>query len=398
MANVYSNAVITLAPLSAISAANGFLHERKQDLPHPEIVLQHWHGKNDTPTLSTSSGIYVRPYPLTWEIPEKPLNERAWCLQESLLSKRMLYFTFEQMLWECSTLRVTEAGHVEDSVYPSNGIAGDSERYNWRHGLVRPPRNDLPDDGSAQPQIDNRTFHSQWRNIVVQYQQRSITYEKDRLPALSGIAKIIKRQRNDRYFAGIWEGDIHHGLTWARDHTYKPSLATPQAIPTSARPPSWTWTSQPHAIIWPGDEYYMLSKPKSLCVVDKIETYLATSDPYGQVTGGTISLQGFFKTRRLSCSEGESYGIPYIRIYFDDERKVPENDDTEYDCFLVSVQIEEESNEHALALILENCSEENVYKRIGLVLFTRFWIAGRGAFNNEDPIKGWDPDYKVTIV
>jgi hypothetical protein len=50
--------------------------------------------------------------------------------------------------------------------------------------------------------------------------QRKLTFEKDRLIAISGIAKYVVQQGklNDEYYAGIFKSMLPHALLWKLPH------------------------------------------------------------------------------------------------------------------------------------------------------------------------------------
>jgi hypothetical protein len=59
-----------------------------------------------------------------------------------------------------------------------------------------------------------------WYALVNEYSRRKITFETDRLLAVSGLAKEFSEisktrfDQNPTYHAGIWEGDFCRGLVW----------------------------------------------------------------------------------------------------------------------------------------------------------------------------------------
>jgi len=67
------------------------------------------------------------------------------------------------------------------------------------------------------------------------YSERSLTFEGDRLPALSGIAHFLADRHGQEYYAGIFSGSIAKGLLWA---PWK-ELARPTKANYTA--PSWSW-------------------------------------------------------------------------------------------------------------------------------------------------------------
>jgi hypothetical protein len=60
---------------------------------------------------------------------------------------------------------------------------------------------------------DRATALRFWDTILHDYSNRALTYESDRLPALSGIASKVQQLLNSKYMAGIWECDLQ-GLLW----------------------------------------------------------------------------------------------------------------------------------------------------------------------------------------
>jgi hypothetical protein len=53
-----------------------------------------------------------------------------------------------------------------------------------------------------------------WSSVIEQYSRLKLTYESDRLSALSGLAKLSENFRPGRYIAGMWEKDIQYQLLW----------------------------------------------------------------------------------------------------------------------------------------------------------------------------------------
>jgi hypothetical protein len=84
-----------------------------------------------------------------------------------------------------------------------------------------------------------------WQKIVTIYSQHDLTYESDRLPALSGIAGQNRIQ--DQYLAGIWASEMPHGLFWTSE-----LFSEVARRPADYRAPSWAWSSMLGPIyFWP---------------------------------------------------------------------------------------------------------------------------------------------------
>jgi len=87
---------------------------------------------------------------------------------------------------------------------------------------------------------------NEWPEIVQQYSECKLTYSKDKLIALSGIARLLQSETQDMYLAGMWRKNLERQFCWSRvdapaHHQIKPKLE-------SHRAPSWSWASVDGAI------------------------------------------------------------------------------------------------------------------------------------------------------
>jgi hypothetical protein len=54
-----------------------------------------------------------------------------------------------------------------------------------------------------------------WNGILREYCSLDMTFHKDKLPALSGVAKLMQSLRKKEvYLAGPWKDLLHQGLCW----------------------------------------------------------------------------------------------------------------------------------------------------------------------------------------
>jgi hypothetical protein len=54
-----------------------------------------------------------------------------------------------------------------------------------------------------------------WYTIIrAEYSGRKLSFESDRLPALSDLASVVASEGNGIYCAGIWWEDVAWGLCW----------------------------------------------------------------------------------------------------------------------------------------------------------------------------------------
>jgi hypothetical protein len=72
-------------------------------------------------------------------------------------------------------------------------------------------------------------------SLVIACTRRQITYQKDRLPSLSGIAKKLQQCGFGEYLGGLWRYDLLVQLLWTIDDIHVSRRAP------KPRAPSWSW-------------------------------------------------------------------------------------------------------------------------------------------------------------
>lgn len=140
------------------------------------------------------------------------LHTRGWCLQERLLSPRIVHFAHPQMYWECRLRFLSEDG---------DAMVGNGK---WR--LVR-------------GDIAFASVMSSWRVFVADFSKSEFTNTSDKLPALAGLAHTVQRCIGDdcAYLAGIWEKDLPSALLWVRGSGKEVRRSV------GWRAPSWSWAA-----------------------------------------------------------------------------------------------------------------------------------------------------------
>jgi len=147
--------------------------------------------------------------------------------------------------------------------------------------------NNTSGNDTADEEVVFIEFGQLWGSIVADYTALSLSYPTDMLPALSGIASVIgSSYRPGRYFAGIWERDMHYQLAWS------PNLDDDEAEcfrPLQERymAPSFSWASRIGPVSFPWECHIV-----SVCKIVEAGTNLNGVDTYGKVTGGCIRLEG----------------------------------------------------------------------------------------------------------
>jgi Heterokaryon incompatibility protein (HET) len=252
MCEVYSNALIT-------------------------FVESHWQGRDKRLFSKASRGRTAKAIPVTdaegrtrefyFRFPiihpdfqnggnRVPIWTRGWVLQERLLSPRLLVFGSEELSWKCSGCNKCECGL--DQVYMDhyNGMT------TWRDPQVG--RLNPINRKNMNLIIGNDPSESQlrmaWRLILESYSQLKLTYRKDTLAALAGLARSFDKQLGGRkYFTGFWyeERDasppLHQtetmlDLLWRLEYSQDSRRDNRPDSPISQ---SWSWASPQCSIVYP---------------------------------------------------------------------------------------------------------------------------------------------------
>lgn len=202
MSAVYGFSELTIAANRAKDGRQGCFSSR--NLACPAVIQLSTH-RSSTVTYSHydgREGAHHRRREERFE--DMPLTKRAWAFQERLLSRRVIFFNETEISWLCAK--------------------GASLECNPFIYLIDGPMTHRGQD---------------WQEIVQQYSGCDLTYEKDRLVALSGLARRQNESMDDMYLAGMWRQKIEDQLCWYR-HIHP--LMPPNSEPAKdTNTPSWSW-------------------------------------------------------------------------------------------------------------------------------------------------------------
>lgn len=281
MCDIYRCAYVTIIAASSWKVSEGFLHNRKKPV---ETLLPFLCPDGKLGTISVDED--DRPMSS-----KEPVNRRAWCFQERLLSPRTLVYASHTLQYQCQTA-MNEIGDIWNYL-PSK-----------EQGELR-----LPDTMvSCTP---SRTLSSNdvevvltaWRSVLKDYTQRAVSNPSDRLVAISGIAQLFQRWWGDgnRYIAGLWERDLSTDLLWYRDSPSYGSLVTGQFLA-----PSWSWAATIGCIVagWDkrvGNIIWEVQSCNAIPVSD--------NHPLGQVKGGRLIVRAIMRDVTWDPAEPELFEL-----------------------------------------------------------------------------------------
>jgi len=296
MWSVYQNAQVTLANVHARDGSQGMYSNSARESAFLDRIR--FQGK--------LFQLYTRPeFPSFHDwgplaLPdEAPAFARAWCYQELLISPRVVYFTKDEVLWECFTDMACECSGVTNGIDVDNPkinhIAAFGEEHDQlrREVMMRTTRtafNVMPEAGSSTMDLSTEEVRrqyriKQWHNVAEQYTELRLTNVGDRLPAIGAVAKNMQVARQgETYLAGLWSGSLLDDLLWFPmvpvGHRFEPFYYGSQWVA-----PSWSWAS-----CWGELQYYPLLVEEDASVVAAECSYY-NDDPFVSSRSGHLILR-----------------------------------------------------------------------------------------------------------
>lgn len=232
MGDVYLHGEFNIAATGYENGLSGLFSERKAlPLVHFPLYADFVQVDNELKKKTAYKGLYVR---LDWtefdkQITKSPLFERAWVAQERVLSAAIIHYTREQIWWECSEGIFSEA--VTSSPYVNGHIIWEEMEHSGRDRLR-----------SLSKQSEPEAIYSFWNTFLSTYAHSAMTFNRDRFPAVTGIARILSEFIDDDFVAGFWSGDLLRSLLLHR-------LPLRASIQEEQLAPSWSWASLTAGIV-----------------------------------------------------------------------------------------------------------------------------------------------------
>lgn len=339
MGGIFATGFATIAADVGDSVNEGFLDitptEAEEDLPNlAKFTSTLESGQQSTLVFwnASSAGVGFAHTP-PW-IERSPLSRRAWCMQERMLSPRTLHFTKKGLMWECrelylglqmistvneASLRLTFAGFLrsvekgtEGGLPPIERLASPEQLATMTEeslnlltealatGATRFPRYGRAQDRKLGEQSD---FVAWWnRNVVTDYSSRTLTFDSDRLPAISGAARLFGEYVQSPYLAGIWLAELEEGLEWGRGG---PACKNEKL----ASHPQFSWTSHPGPVEYPYIAH-VRGYGKAFDIISHSVT-LAGNNDYGRVTTAELVLRSHIRPAYFDSDRINETRRPY---------------------------------------------------------------------------------------
>jgi hypothetical protein len=340
MASIYSDAYITIAATQAANSNIGLFTEIKEK-------HMTWEGTELTlmkhPNHATPGDVIFDWFPLL---------TRGWVAQEIMLSPRILHFCDGELVYQCMQDNNCSCASTEKS-RPS----ADKHPIWLPSHAKKTPKSESTKAPDLVPRFEAEHF-GEWRRFLMYYTRLNLTFDKDQLPAVSGLARRFHDNFGSTYIAGLWLENLHSDLLW--HHT------SPTERLSASTAPTWSWASTK------GDKTFYAcgyTDPLYYSVLSADVTPLSAHDPFGQLREARLTLSGRLLPFNLSHAKGNrKYWAFFNRrgdIRFHPDIDIEElynlpvrNED------LVALPLKGGST--CMGLLLRRTGEDGVFERLGL--------------------------------
>jgi hypothetical protein len=313
MPSIYSFAYVTISAASAESSTAGFLSKRYDRTVGKEVIrikirtsAENVTSPNDDDSRkSIASGEQTGPInllpmktgqTLTSDITE-PIEDRAWTMQEQLLSRKLLFFGSRQLRWVCGNAQYVDGGRNDQSTQLPFPFLSVNKR--------------SPFHPTPAYQAERNTTQYSWDAIISKYSKRQLSKPEDKLAALGGLASRFADfmgYPSEDYLGGVWRQDFITQLLWM----VQPSEIVKRP-PKFHRPPSWSWASVDGEIDSTGFEmtnyqFVFWDHYNIQPTILEVQCVPVSSlNPFGAVSSGYLKCRGYIRQVHLINQDGEIF-------------------------------------------------------------------------------------------
>jgi hypothetical protein len=344
-------------------------------------------------------------YTELWEYRTKVQNfvqKRAWTLQEEILPPRSILYTGGRIHWLCKHESRMEtcwalsppAGYCFHSFSMDNGLFSLPTVFHKGYPDLLLP------NGVNEEQVKLSSF-KWWYGILNSYLKRDLSFDRDRLPGIAGLAKEFARRTNAQYLCGLWREEFIKGLCW---DGYGARIKSSEYLG-----PTWSWATlrplnEGNLLYHHHFDTAFLVDDENTAEIFDIHVVNEAQDPYKQVKEAVVVLEGL--SRKLNTLSDPSCGSirgiwdhgTRLRCALDDKSRYSSGSPIFAHPETIYLQLgrwEYKWENHAIfALVLEPTGRMNVhfseyieYRRIGLA----------SCPTNDELTKGWIKQ-KVAII
>lgn len=284
MGQIYQHAFLTIAALASDSCTRGFLKREDiwrntirihfQSSLRPEIEGSYfirWVGIN----AGTPHSTYAHDLPMSWDLNDASWSARGWTFQEHYMSTRVLIFGKFRTYLVCHGQHQSEN---RERFGPSLlGVAATSSIAKW------------------EPLVALDYWQ---RAILPLYLKRNFTDNRDKLPAISSLARTFSTRISQNYAAGMWTGPSFYKhlfrLAIRTNFTSRERLLSSADKPVHFIGPSWSPIGHPESDdiygCFGGDEQPFDFQQES--EITNVWTSPSGPDQFGRIDDGQLEIVG----------------------------------------------------------------------------------------------------------
>lgn len=243
MEDVYRHSYLNIGSTNFMSPYQGLFCER---LPHnSDTLFLRWKPKRSEPQRRYVLRSHIKNMSsASLGLNYTQLARRAWVIQETILSPRLLSFTDQQVVWQCSENTACEDFPIAQPVLSHDAgvrsifwaltdFAKPLEGSQYRSTV----RMTAPSGGVRRRNIPTRSFEESWFEILHLYSMASLSYpEKDMFRAIEGVGNRLAHLVGSDYRNGMLAGCLEISLLWF--------IGPYEKSPASSVAPSWHWASR----------------------------------------------------------------------------------------------------------------------------------------------------------
>lgn len=239
-------------------------------------------------------------------------SERGWVFQEKALSRRMVYYTKDQLFWTC-----TEACHDEQNTE----YEFSSQRKTVLMLGCKSSEDELSSEKEA-PLANLRTsVHASWgssmntgfREVFENYSRSKFTHWSDRTVAINSLFSRIEKHSGILFRAGISSTTAARDLLWEPLRPHESEANSEETTDEACKRqylPSWSWLSHNGPISYRGTRMTKENDPEVLASCSIFEDALHPDDRIGSIRATLVLQAPAHPFQRVSLSEPPSWDSP----------------------------------------------------------------------------------------
>lgn len=325
MHEIYQNSSLTICAARAETCLEGFLGPREMASVDSTIPFR-LNYKATFQALDATVLLVEQNRTFKGE-PMEPLHHRAWTMQETILSPRILLFSKYQLFFVCQEQAQQDGGIDDWNAY------AEASRFHrlWgpRDSSKAPTKRAISDfelyfrplASQDTNNLEEPSLQTTWERIMQDYSRRGISVPSDKLPALSSLATIFSQRTNLDYVAGMWKQWFPGALLWRLQKTVSISR------PKEWRAPTWSWLSVDGLVIHCESLSQLSSSAGSIAeILECHVTPKMLSAPFGEISSAQLTIRTF----GLGCFEVKDWSIGEQILYKKYDSDYPSNVGTAY--------------------------------------------------------------------